>query len=67
MEDFFERIKNTENPEIINGINSNDPYVICDILEQTRGGIYLKDLEDAIIKTNDTSFFKDKDSVLTLS
>ena len=53
MEDFFERIKNTENPEIINGINSNDPYVICDLLEQTRGGIYLKDLEDAIIKTND--------------
>ena len=53
MEDFYSRIRNTKNPEIINWINSNDPYVICDLLEQTGGGPYLKELEDAIIKTND--------------
>ena len=53
MEDFYSRIRNTKNPEIINGINSNDPYVICDLLEQTGGVPYLKELEDAIIKTND--------------
>lgn len=53
MSDFLEELKNIENPEIINGINSGDPYIICDLLEKTGGGMYLKALEDAIIKTND--------------
>ena len=38
-------------------LNSNDPYVICDLLEQTRGNILgkscMKSLEDKIISTND--------------
>ncbi len=49
----LEYLKNIENPEIIEKINSKDPYTICDVLEETRGGIYLKKLEDAIIKTGD--------------
>jgi len=54
--DFFARITNIRNPEIEKGINSGDPYIICDLLEKTKGGlnnIYLRDLENAIIKTND--------------
>ena len=56
MEDFFERIRNTKNPQIEEIIKEADPYAICDALENTRGGangIYLKALEDAIIETND--------------
>lgn len=55
-EEFFNRIKNVTNPEIEKAINSGDPYEICDLLERTKGGpnsIYLKELEDAIIKTKD--------------
>ena len=53
MENFFERIRDIENAEIIKNIKNGDPYVICDLLEQTRGGRYLHDLENAIINTND--------------
>ena len=53
MNEFKKKLRETENPEIIKGINSGDPYIICDLLEQTRGGIYLKKLEDAIVKTGD--------------
>lgn len=54
--DFFRRMKNIEDPKIEERINSGDPYTICDVLEETKGGpngIYLKKLEDAIIATND--------------
>ena len=54
--EFLNRIQNITNPEIEEKINSGDPYKICDILEETKGGpngIYLKKLEDAIIATND--------------
>ena len=53
MNSFLKDLKDIENPEIINGIQSKNPYVICDLLEQTGGGMYLKQLEDAIIETND--------------
>lgn len=54
--EFFNRIRNITNPEIEEKINSGNPYTLCDLLEQTKGGpneIYLKKLEDAIIATND--------------
>lgn len=54
--EFFSRIQNITNPEIEERINSKDPYTICDVLEETKGGpngIYLKKLEDAIVATND--------------
>ena len=54
--EFLNRIQNITNPETEEKINSGDPYVICDVLEETKGGpngIYLKKLEDAIIATND--------------
>lgn len=53
---FFNSIKDIENPEIVKGIESGDPYIICDFLEEIKGGpngVYLKRLEDAIIATND--------------
>lgn len=53
---FFGRVQNVTSPDIEKGIRSGNPYIICDILEETRGGangIYLKKLEDAIIATND--------------
>lgn len=55
-EEFFNRIKNVTNPEVEKAINEGNPYTICDLLETTKGGtngIYLKELEDAIIKTKD--------------
>lgn len=54
--EFFSRIQNITNPEIEERINSKDPYIICDVLEETKGGpngIYLKKLEDVIVATND--------------
>lgn len=54
--EFFSRIQNITNSEIEERINSKDPYTICDVLEETKGGpngIYLKKLEDAIVATND--------------
>ena len=54
--EFFSRIKNITDSKIQEGINSGNPYTICDLLEKTKGGpngIYLKDLENAIIDTND--------------
>lgn len=54
--EFFSRIQNIIDPNIEDKINSKDPYVICDLLEQTKGGpngIYLRKLEDAIVATND--------------
>ena len=54
--EFFERVKTITDPKIEEGINSGNPYTICDILEKTQGGpngIYLRKLENAIIATND--------------
>ena len=54
--EFFNSIKNIVDPEVEKGINSGDPYKICDLLEETKGGangVYLRKLEDAIIATND--------------
>ena len=54
--EFFDNIKNIVNPEVEGKINNGDPYTICDLLEETRGGpngIYLRKLENAIIETND--------------
>lgn len=54
--DFFNRVKNLVEPEIEKGINSGNPYTICDLLEKTKGGpngIYLRKLENAIIETKD--------------
>lgn len=54
--EFLKSIQNITDPEIEEKINSKDPYTICDVLEETKGGpngIYLKQLEDAIIATND--------------
>lgn len=54
--EFFNRIKSVEDPEIRKGIESGEPYEICDLLEKTKGGpngIYLKDLENAIMNTDD--------------
>lgn len=53
MGDFFKRIKDIRNLDIEKEIESGDPYVICDLLESTKGGTYLKKLEDAIINTGD--------------
>lgn len=55
-EEFFNRVKNVTDSEIEKDMNSGDPYTICDLLERTKGGpngIYLKRLEDEIIKTKD--------------
>lgn len=55
-EEFFNRVKNVTHPEIENAINSGNPYTICDLLEETKGGvngIYLRRLEDAIVETKD--------------
>lgn len=54
--EFFDRIRNLVDPNVEKGINSGDPYTICDLLEETQGGpngIYLKRLEDAIVATGD--------------
>lgn len=54
--EFFERVKTITDPKIEEGINSGNPYTICDILEKTQGGpngIYLRKLENVIIATND--------------
>ena len=54
--EFLDRIQNIIDPEIEERIQSGDPYTICDVLEETKGGpngIYLRQLEDAIIETND--------------
>lgn len=53
---FLNSIKNIIDPSIFENISGGDPYIICDLLERTKGGpngIYLKKLEDAIIETND--------------
>lgn len=53
---FFNWVKDVVDPEVEEGINSGNPYIICDLLEKTKGGlngIYLKKLENAIIETND--------------
>lgn len=55
-EEFFKRVKNVTDPEVEKSINSGNPYTICDLLEETKGGvngIYLRRLEDAIIETKD--------------
>lgn len=55
-EEFFNRVKNVTDSEVEKSINSGNPYTICDLLEETKGGvngIYLRRLEDAIIKTKD--------------
>jgi hypothetical protein len=39
-------------PKILNRIEEGDEYEICDILEEKKGGIYLQELEKAILKTN---------------
>lgn len=54
--EFIKRVQDIASPEIKEKINTADPYTICDILEETKGGpngIYLKKLEDAIVETND--------------
>lgn len=54
--EFLNRMQYITNPDIEAGINSGNPYTICDLLEETKGGpngIYLKKLEDAIVATND--------------
>ncbi len=56
MEHFGEQLTNIRNPEIEKRIENGDAYAICDLLEETRGGlngIYLRELENAIIKTGD--------------
>jgi len=53
---FFDNIKNVKDPAVEKRINGGNPYDICDLLEETKGGpngVYLKRLEDAIIATND--------------
>lgn len=55
-EGFFNRIQTIRDPKIEEGINSGNPYTICDLLEETKGGpngTYLRELENAIIETND--------------
>lgn len=54
--EFFNRIKKIDEPEIEKKIRTADAYTICDILEETKGGpngIYLRQLENAIIETKD--------------
>ena len=54
--EFFKNIKNIVNPDVEEEINSGDPYILCDLLEKTKGGpngIYFKKIENAIIETND--------------
>ena len=52
-EDFLKHITYDGDSEIEKGIKSGDAYTICDLLEQTKGGIYLRDLENAIVATDD--------------
>lgn len=54
--EFLDRMRNITDDKIEGKINCQNPYVICDLLEETKGGpngIYLRRLEDAIIETND--------------
>ncbi len=56
MNKFFQELKNIRNPEIEKKLQSRNPYVICDLLEETKGGIngiYLRELENAILETRD--------------
>ena len=50
---FLKRITYTGDAEIQEKIKNGEPYTICDLLEQTKGGMYLRDLENAIIATED--------------
>ena len=53
---FLNSIKNVTDSKIEEKINNGDPYDICDVLEETSGGangVYLKELEDAIVNTKD--------------
>lgn len=52
-DDFFKRLQDSTYSEIEKGVNSGDPYTICNLLEKTKGVIGLKKLEDAIIATGD--------------
>lgn len=54
--DFFKRLQDVVIPKVEEGIKSKDPYAICDLLEETKGGpnmMYLQALEDAIMSTKD--------------
>lgn len=54
--EFLKHTRKIEDPKIEEKIKSGNPYTICDLLEETKGGVngmYLKKLEDAIIETND--------------
>lgn len=54
--EFFSRIEKINEPKIEEKIRTGDAYTICDILEETKGGpngIYVRQLEDAIIETKD--------------
>ncbi len=53
MSDFLQRLTNVRNPDIEKGIQSGNPYTICDLLEETKGGMYLRKLENAIMETKD--------------
>ena len=54
--DFFKRLQDVVIPKVEEGIKSKDPYAICDLLEETKGGpnmMYLQALENAIMTTKD--------------
>lgn len=51
--DFLSRLTNVRDASVEKGIQSGNPYTICDLLEQTKGGIYLRELENAIMETKD--------------
>lgn len=54
--DFFKRLQDVRNPKVEEGINNKNPYTICDLLEETKGGpnmMYLQVLEDSIMTTKD--------------
>ena len=60
MNQFEESLRcdsSTYEKEFLKKLNTNDPYTICDLLEQTRGNILgkncMKALEDKIFETDD--------------
>lgn len=54
--DFFKRLQDIAIPKVEEGIKNKNPYEICNLLEETKGGpnmMYLQALEDSIMTTKD--------------
>ncbi len=50
--EFFDRVQNVTDSDIEKDIRSGNPYTICDILEETRGGANVWYLSKEIRRCN---------------